>query len=71
MKKLSYIMQTKISFHIFIIVWYCLNARLGKRRYLKVGEILYIKEGYNKPEIFSEHLKKYHPEQFKSYKGIK
>ncbi len=51
--------------------WYELNQIFGTRIYFDRDCILYIKEGFNKPEIFTVHLREKHPEQYINYMKLK
>jgi len=47
-------------------IWYWINSTFGGRVYSRGGDgKCYVKEGFNKPEELSEHLKRYHPEEYK------
>lgn len=54
--------------NLFKLLWYQINSNFGGRIYFKKDGILYVKEGFNKPEPFWEHLKEYHPDEYEMVK---
>lgn len=50
-------------------LWYWLNATFGVRKYFRKDRVIFIKEGFNKPEEFKEHLKNYHYDEYIEYVG--
>lgn len=50
-------------------IWWQFNSEFGSRNYFRKDGILYVKEGFNKPEPFWQHLKEYHPEEYERVKN--